>query len=121
MIQKGTVIKVADNSGAQLVRVYQIYVGSKHRYAEIGDIVGGSVTSSIAGGKVKKSDKVKLVIIRVKKNFLRSDGSFISFNENAGVIIDNNNEPVGNRVFGPVARELQKKFSKIVSSAECVY
>lgn len=120
MIQKGTILTVADNSGAKFVRVYHIHGGSKRRYALIGDKVSGSVILAIPNAKVKKSDKVHLVIVRTKKKFLRKDGSIIRFDDNAGVIIDNNDDLVGNRIFGPVAIELNKEFGKIVSNAEYV-
>ena len=120
MIQKGTVLTVADNSGARLVRVYHVGAGTRCRYATIGEKVSGSVVEAIPKGKVKKGDKVRLVIVRTKKNFLRADGSSIRFDDNAGVIIDDNNDPIGNRIFGPVAIELGKEFGKIVSNAEYV-
>ena len=120
MIQKGTVLTVADNSGARLVKVYHVGASTKCRYATIGDKVSGSVIEAIPKGKVKKGDKVRLVIVRAKRNFLRSDGSHIRFDDNAGVIIDDSNNPIGNRIFGPVAMELGEEFGKIVSNAEYV-
>ena len=120
MIIKGTVLTVADNSGARLVRVYRVGASTKCGHATIGDKVSGSVIEAMPKGKVKKGDKVRLVIVRVKRNFLRSDGSHIRFDDNAGVIIDDGNNPIGNRIFGPVAMELGKEFGKIVSNAEYV-
>lgn len=118
MIQDGTKLKVADNSGAKLLVCFKVIGGSKRRYARIGDIVVASVKEAAPGGLVKKKEVVKAVIVRQKKNLRRKDGSYIRFDENAAVIIDKDKNPRGTRIFGPVARELRdKKYSKIVSLA----
>lgn len=121
MIQKETNLVVADNSGARLVRAFNLYGGSKRKSSYIGDIILASVKEAIPNGKVKKGDVVRCVIVRCKKQTQRADGSSIAFDDNAVVIIDDNNAPVGTRVFGPVARELREKgidgFMKIVSLA----
>lgn len=117
MIQNGTNLKVADNTGAKLVRVIKVLGGSKRRYAGIGDIVTASVKVAEPRKLVKKKDIVKVVIVRQKKPYRRSDGSYISFDDNAVVILDGM-EPKGGRIFGPVPRELRDKgFTKIVSLA----
>jgi len=121
MIQKETNLKVADNSGARSVRAFTLYGGSYRKTSSIGDVVLAAVKDAIPNGKVKKGDVVKCVIVRTKKAIIRPDGSTIAFDDNACVIINDNNEPVGTRVFGPVARELRDKgvegFMKIVSLA----
>ena len=121
MIQKETNLVVADNSGARSVRVFTLYGGSTRRTSYVGDIIKAAVKDAIPNGKVKKGDVVRCVIVRTKKNILRADGSTISFDDNAVVIINDDNAPVGTRVFGPVARELRDKgvegFMKIVSLA----
>lgn len=121
MIQKETNLVVADNSGARKVRAFNLYGGSKRKTSYIGDIILASVKDAIPNGKVKKGDVVRCVIVRTKKQTQRADGSSIAFDDNAVVIIDDNNAPVGTRVFGPVARELREKgidgFMKIVSLA----
>jgi large subunit ribosomal protein L14 len=118
MIQMQTNLTVADNSGARSVRCIKVLGGSKRKYASLGDVIVVSVREAIPNGKVKKGDVKKAVIVRVKKNVGRPDGSFIRFDENSAVLIDNNQEPIGTRVFGPVARELRaKKFMKIISLA----
>jgi len=117
MIQNGTNLKVADNTGAKLVRVIKVLGGSKRRYAGIGDIVTASVKVAEPRKLVKKKDIVKVVIVRQKKPYRRADGSYISFDDNAVVILDGM-EPKGGRIFGPVPRELRDKgFTKIVSLA----
>jgi large subunit ribosomal protein L14 len=117
MIQVGTNLKVADNSGAKLVRVIKVLGGSKRRYAGIGDIVTASVKAAEPRKLVKKKDIVKVVIVRQKKPYRRADGSYIGFDDNAVVILDGM-EPKGGRIFGPVPRELRDKcFTKIVSLA----
>ena len=117
MIQNGTNLKVADNTGAKLVRVIKVLGGSKRRYAGIGDIVTASVKVAEPRKLVKKKDIVKVVIVRQKKPYRRADGSYISFDDNAAVILDGM-EPKGGRIFGPVPRELRDKgFTKIVSLA----
>jgi len=118
MIQTETNLVVADNSGARSVRAFRLYGGSHRKSASIGDIVLCAVKDAIPNGKVKKSDVVKAVIVRVKHPIQRKDGSTIAFDDNAVVIIDNDGNPVGTRVFGPVARELRDKgYLKIISLA----
>ena len=121
MIQKETNLKVADNSGAKSVRAFTLYGGSFKKSASVGDVVLAAVKDAIPNGKVKKGDVVKCVIVRTKKAINRPDGSTIKFDDNAVVIINDDNAPVGTRVFGPVARELRDKgiegFMKIVSLA----
>jgi len=118
MIQQETKLKVADNSGAKVVQCFKVLGGSKRRYASIGDVVVVSVKTSIPGGMVKKGDVSRAVIVRVAKELRRKDGSYIRFDDNAAVLIDNQMEPTGTRVFGPVGRELrEKKFMKILSLA----
>ncbi len=118
MVQQETLLKVADNSGAKIVKCIKILGGSKRRYASIGDIVAVSVRQALPNQSVKKGALLKAVIVRVSKEYRRSDGTYIKFDDNAGVIIDTNNNPKGTRVFGPVARELREKdFMKIVSLA----
>ena len=118
MIHNETNLVVADNSGAKSVRVFKQYGGSHRKTSSIGDVVLCAVKDAIPNGKVKKSDVVKGVIVRVKHPVQRKDGSTISFDDNAIVIIDNEGNPVGTRVFGPVARELRDKgYLKILSLA----
>ncbi len=118
MVQQETRVNVADNSGAKQLLIIKILGGSIHRTATIGDIVVASVKSATVGGAVKKGDVVKAVIVRTKKAVKRSDGSYIKFDDNAAVIIKEDHNPRGTRIFGPVARELREKdFMKIVSLA----
>lgn len=120
MVQTETNLKVADNSGARVVRVFRIYGGSHVKSASVGDIVLCAVKDAIPNGKVKKSDVVKAVIVRTSYPIERKDGSTIRFDDNACVIINEDKTPVGTRVFGPVARELRDKgedFMKIISLA----
>jgi large subunit ribosomal protein L14 len=118
MIQEYTRLNVADNSGAQKVMCIRILGGSDRRYGSVGDIIVVSVKSAIPGATVKKGEVSKAVIVRTKKEIKRPDGSYIRFDENAAVLIDNQNEPRGTRIFGPVARELRdKQFMKIISLA----
>lgn len=118
MIHNETSLVVADNSGARLVKVFRLYGGSHRKVSSIGDVVLCSVKDAIPNGKVKKSDVVKGVIVRVKHPVLRKDGSTIAFDDNAIVLIDNDGNPIGTRVFGPVARELRDKgYMKIISLA----
>ena len=118
MVIQETTLVVADNSGARLVRVFRQYGGSHKKTSSLGDIVLCAVKEAIPNGKVKKSDVVKGVIVRVKHPVQRKDGSTISFDDNAVVIVDNEGAPVGTRVFGPVARELRDKgYMKIISLA----
>lgn len=118
MIQQETMLQVGDNTGAKRVLCIKILGGSMRRYATVGDIIVASVKEAAPGGVVKKGDVVKAVVVRTKKEIRRPDGSYIAFSENAAVIIDDNNNPKGTRIFGPVARELRdKNFMKIVSLA----
>lgn len=118
MIQTESVLKVADNSGAKLVKCIKVLGGSRRRYAGIGDIIVVSVSESLPNSKVKKGSIMKAVVVRTKRESRRQDGSYIRFDENSAVIINANKEPIGTRIFGPVARELRlRKFMKIVSLA----
>jgi large subunit ribosomal protein L14 len=118
MIQEETNLVVADNSGAKKVRCIRVLGGSDRRYAGLGDLVVVAVKSAIPGAQVKKGDVARAVIVRTKKETLRKDGSFIRFDENAAVLINEAGEPRGTRIFGPVARELrEKQYMKIVSLA----
>lgn len=118
MIQQETVLQVGDNTGAKKVLCIKVLGGSTRRYATVGDIIVASVKEAAPGGVVKKGDVVKAVVVRTKKEIRRADGSYIAFSENAAVIIDDNRNPRGTRIFGPVARELRdKNFMKIVSLA----
>lgn len=124
MIQRRTSLIVADNSGAQEMTVIHIYGASKRKFATLGDIVQCVVRRAIPNGVVKDDELVKVVLVRVHKEYRRSDGSYIRFDDNAGVIIDNPDDknPRGTRIFGPVARELKDRgFDKIVSLAPEVY
>ena len=118
MIQAETRLKVADNSGARQVLCIKVLGGSKRRYAHVGDVIVVTVKEAIPNGQVKKGDVVRAVVVRCKKEVRRSDGSYIKFDDNAAVIIDNQGNPRGTRIFGPVARELRdKRYMKIVSLA----
>ncbi|HEX5643631.1 MAG TPA: 50S ribosomal protein L14 [Thermoleophilia bacterium] len=118
MIQVETRLRVADNTGAREILCIRIRGGSKRRYGTVGDIIVGTVKVATPGGSVKKGDVVRAVIVRTKKEYGRKDGTYIAFDENAAVLIDNQNNPRGTRIFGPVARELREKnFMKIVSLA----
>ncbi|MBQ3901939.1 MAG: 50S ribosomal protein L14 [Lachnospiraceae bacterium] len=118
MVQQESRLKVADNTGAKELLTIRVKGGSTRRYAEIGDIIKATVKEATPGGVVKKGDVVKAVVVRTVKGARRKDGSYIKFDENAAVIIKDDNTPTGTRIFGPVARELrEKKFMKIVSLA----
>ena len=118
MIQQETKLKVADNSGAKVVQCFKVLGGSKRRYASIGDVVVVSVKTSIPGGMVKKGDISRAVVVRVAKELRRKDGSYIRFDDNAAVLLNEQNEPRGTRIFGPVARELRDNgYMKIISMA----
>lgn len=118
MIQMTTVLDVADNSGAKRVFCIKVLGGSKRRYASLGDIIVVSVKDALPEAKVKKGDVTKAVIVRTKKEISRSDGSYIRFDTNSAVLLSKDNEPIGTRIFGPIARELRaKKFLKIISLA----
>jgi len=117
MIQPGTQLKVADNTGAKIIECITVLGRAKRDGAEIGDLISASVKSAIPRGTVKKKDVVRAVIVRQAKSLGREDGSAVRFSENAAVIIDANNEPRGTRIFGPVPRELRRGFMKIISLA----
>jgi large subunit ribosomal protein L14 len=118
MIQMRTTLDVADNSGARRVQCIKVLGGSKRKYAAIGDIIVVSVKEAIPNAKVKKGDVMKAVVVRTAKELGRADGTYIRFDNNSAVLIDNQKEPIGTRIFGPVARELRaKKFMKIISLA----
>ncbi len=118
MIQVESRLRVADNTGAREILCIRIRGGSRRRYATVGDIIVGTVKVATPGGSVKKGDVVRAVVVRTKKEFGRRDGTYIAFDENAAVLIDNQNNPRGTRIFGPVARELRERnFMKIVSLA----
>ncbi|WP_025156606.1 50S ribosomal protein L14 [Leifsonia aquatica] len=118
MIQQESRIKVADNTGAKELLTIRVLGGSSRRYAGLGDVIVATVKDAIPGGNVKKGDVVKAVVVRVRKNTRRPDGSYIKFDENAAVILKNDGDPRGTRIFGPVGRELRdKKFMKIISLA----
>jgi large subunit ribosomal protein L14 len=118
MIQESTNLTVADNSGARRVECFRILGGSKRKYAKLGDIIVVAVKDAIPGGTVKKSEICKAVVVRIKSETKRRDGSIIRFSDNAAVIINEQKEPRGTRIFGPVARELrEKQFMKILSLA----
>jgi large subunit ribosomal protein L14 len=116
MIQQESRVKVADNTGAREILCIKVLGGSGRRYAYVGDIIVGTVKEAIPGSSVKKGDVVRAVVVRTKKEKRRPDGTYIKFDENAVVLIDNQMNPRGTRIFGPVARELrQKNFMKIIS------
>jgi len=118
MIQVQTMLEVADNSGARQVMCIKVLGGSKRRYAELGDIIVVSVKESLPGGAIKKGAVLKAVVVRAVSNRSRQDGSYIRFDRNAAVVINAQGEPVGTRIFGPVARELRGRgFMKIISLA----
>jgi len=118
VIQQESRLKVADNSGAKELLTIRVLGGSKRRYAGLGDTIVATVKDAIPGGNVKKGDVVKAVVVRTRKSTRRADGSYISFDENAAVILKADGEPRGTRIFGPVGRELRdKRFMKIVSLA----
>lgn len=118
MIQTSSVLDVADNSGAKKVYCIKVLGGSKRRYASVGDIIVVSIREAIPNSKVKKGDVARAVVVRTAKQLSRPDGSFIRFDGNSAVLVNKENEPIGTRIFGPVARELRaKRFMKIVSLA----
>lgn len=118
MIQMQTFLDVADNSGAKLVQCIKVLGGSRRRYAGLGDVIVVSVKEALPGSKVKKGDTARAVVVRTKREYRRADGSYIKFDENSAVLINAQQEPVGTRIFGPVARELRaKRFMKIISLA----
>ena len=119
MIQESTRLTIADNSGAKIVECFRVLGGTRRRYARVGDVIVAAVKSAIPNGNIKKGQVVKCVVVRTRKEIGRKDGSYIRFGDNAAVILQEESlEPVGTRIFGPVARELrEKKFMKIVSLA----
>ncbi len=118
MIQMQTVLDVADNSGAKKVMCVKVLGGSRRRYATIGDVVIVAIREALPNAKVKKGDVARAVVVRTSKEILRADGSYIRFDTNSAVLISATGEPIGTRIFGPVARELRtKKFMKIISLA----
>ncbi|MBN2753327.1 MAG: 50S ribosomal protein L14 [Candidatus Goldbacteria bacterium] len=118
MIQEQSRLEVADNSGAKEIMCIKVLGGTRARYASLGDVIVASVKDAIPGGQVKKKEVVKAVIVRVKKKLRRKDGTYIRFDNNSAVIINDQNNPKGTRIFGPVARELREKnFLKIISLA----
>jgi large subunit ribosomal protein L14 len=118
MIQSESVLDVADNSGAKKVLCVKVLGGSKRKYASVGDIIRVSVKEAIPNSKVRKGTVMRAVIVRTAKEIRRGDGSYIRFDNNAAVLVNNSNEPIGTRIFGPVARELRaRRFMKIVSLA----
>lgn len=117
MIQAETILGVADNSGARKIMCIKVLGGSRRRYARVGDIIVASVKEANPRGAVKKGEVVRAVVVRTAKEFGRQDGSYIKFDKNAAVIIDDQDQPRGTRIFGPVARELRMGFTKIISLA----
>ena len=118
MIQQTSVLDVADNSGAKKVFCIKVLGGTRRRYATIGDVIIVSIREAIPGAKVKKGEVARAVIVRTKRELARPDGSYIKFDGNSAVLINKENEPIGTRIFGPVARELRaKRFMKIISLA----
>lgn len=117
MIQTESILEVADNSGAKKIQCIKVLGGSKKRYANIGHIIKVSIKEAIPRGKVKKGEVLNAVIVRTRKGIKRQDGSLIRFDSNAAVLINNQNQPIGTRIFGPVTRELRSAFMKIISLA----
>lgn len=118
MIQMQSFLDVADNSGAKLVQCIKVLGGSRRRYAALGDVIVVSIKEALPGSKVKKGETARAVVVRTKREYRRQDGSYIKFDDNSAVLINAQQEPVGTRIFGPVARELRdRNFMKIVSLA----
>jgi large subunit ribosomal protein L14 len=118
MVQSTTTLDVADNSGAKKLMCIRVLGGTRRKYASLGDVIVVSVKEAMPNAKVKKGDVAKAVIVRTKKEVSRQDGSYIRFDANSAVLVDKDNEPIGTRIFGPVARELRaKRFMKIISLA----
>ena len=118
MIQMRTILEVADNSGAKRVQCIKVLGGSRRRYAMLGDVIVVSIKEALPGTKVKKGEVAQAVVVRIRHQTSRADGSYIRFDENSAVLINKEREPIGTRIFGPVARELRaKKFMKIISLA----
>ncbi|HWZ91602.1 MAG TPA: 50S ribosomal protein L14 [Polyangiaceae bacterium] len=118
MIQMQSFLDIADNSGAKRVQCIKVLGGSRRRYAALGDVIVVSIKEALPGSKVKKGDTARAVVVRTRREYRRQDGSYIKFDDNSAVLINTQQEPVGTRIFGPVARELRsKKFMKIISLA----
>jgi large subunit ribosomal protein L14 len=118
MIQTQSVLRIADNSGAKVVQCIKVLGGSRRRYAALGDVIVVSIKEALPNSKVKKGDVAKAVVVRTKREYRRADGSYIKFDDNSAVLINAQLEPVGTRIFGPVARELRgRRFMKIISLA----
>jgi large subunit ribosomal protein L14 len=118
MVQTTTTLDVADNSGAKKLMCIRVLGGTRRKYASLGDVIVVSVKEAMANSKVKKGEVARAVIVRTKKEVSRQDGSYIRFDTNSAVLVDKDNEPIGTRIFGPVARELRaKRFMKIISLA----
>jgi large subunit ribosomal protein L14 len=117
MIQMQTVLEVADNSGARKVMCIKVLGGSHRRYARVGDVIKVSIKDAIPRSKVKKGSVMRAVVVRTAQGVRRNDGSLIRFDGNAAVLLNNQNEPIGTRIFGPVTRELRERFMKIISLA----
>jgi large subunit ribosomal protein L14 len=118
MIQEQSILTVADNSGARKIRIFRLYGGTNRRYAGLGDVIMASVQDAIPHAAIKKGDVVRAVIVRTAKEHRRADGTYIKFDDNAAVVIDDKGEPKGTRILGPVARELREKnYLKIISLA----
>ncbi len=118
MVQTTTTLDVADNSGAKKIMCIRVLGGTRRKYASLGDVIIVSIKEAMANSKVKKGDVARAVIVRTKKEVSRQDGSYIRFDSNSAVLVDKDNEPIGTRIFGPVARELRaKRFRKIISLA----
>jgi large subunit ribosomal protein L14 len=118
MVQTTTTLDVADNSGAKKIMCIRVLGGTRRKYASLGDVIVVSIKEAIANSKVKKGDVARAVIVRTKKEVSRQDGSYIRFDSNSAVLVDKDGEPIGTRIFGPVARELRaKRFMKIISLA----
>jgi len=118
MIQPQTILKVVDNSGAKVIRCFRVLGGTRRRYAEIGDLIVASVQIAEPRREIKKKTVVKAIVVRQKKAFRRKDGSYIRFNENAAILVNEKKEPIGNRIFGPISREIKEKgYSKVAGLA----
>ena len=118
MIQMESVLDVADNSGAKVVQCIKVLGGSKRRYAALGDVIVVAIRDALPGSKVKKGERAKAVVVRTRREYRRADGSYVKFDDNSAVLINAQQEPIGTRIFGPVARELRGRgFMKIISLA----
>ncbi len=118
MIQPQTILKVVDNSGAKVIRCFRVLGGTRRRYAELGDLIVASVQIAEPRREIKKKTVVKAIVVRQKKAFRRKDGSYIRFNENAAILVNEKKEPIGNRIFGPIPREIKERgYSKAAGLA----